>query len=98
MKHWTPRNHVARPPFFWLGDKLYIDLLYDHELEVGFTDMQRLLVAVPPEALLLARRLDGAELRAVMRDLGDAHADIYARLVPSDAVRWQPPKKKGMGR
>ena len=99
MKGFTARTPPARPPLFWVGDKLFIDLLYnfDHELKVGFADIQRLLIAVPPEAILLARRLDGAELRAVLRDLGEAHAEIYARLVPSDAAGWQPRKKKGRG-
>ncbi len=96
MKRFTAKTPAARPPLFWVGDKLFVDLLYNygHELEVGFADVQRYLVAVPPEAILLARRLDGAELRAALRDLSDAHANSYGRLVPTDAARWQQPKKQ----
>ena len=94
MKSFTAKPS-ARPPLFWVGDKLYLDLLYNfgHELEVGFADVQRCLVEVPPDAILLARRLDGKELQTVLHDLSDAHAEIYARLVPTDAARWKSSKK-----
>lgn len=96
MKSFKAKPPPARPPLFWVGDKLYLDLLYNfgHELEVGIADVQRCLVEVPPDAILLARRLEGTELRTVLHDLSDAHADIYARLVPSDAARWVQPKKR----
>ena len=100
MKRFKSRTPAARPPLFWVGGRLYADLLYNftHELRVGFADVQRFLIAVPPEALLLAGRLDGAELRAALRDLHYAHEDIYGRLVPTDAARWQQPKKQGRRR
>ena len=60
MKRFTSKTPPLRPPLFWVGDKLYLDLLFNfgHELEVGFADVQRCLVEVPPDSILLARRLD----------------------------------------
>ena len=96
MKRFAARTPPHRPSFIWVGGQLYLDVLanFGHDLDVDFADLQRFLIAVPPGALLLARKLTPAELRMVLRDLDDAHADIYGRLVPNDQARLQPPKAR----
>jgi hypothetical protein len=94
----TVRVPLSQSPFFFLPGELggwFVSLLYGHGQDV-LVDLAKLgeLLDGSRGSVVIGRRLAGAELRFLESYLGDIGAEVHARIVARDELRWRSPRNR----
>jgi hypothetical protein len=91
----TVRVPEAQPPFVHVPGGWFISVLwnYGHPIDVNWRDLRALLVGSNVD-VVIARRMTGKQLRFFEGYRENIDAEVHARLIFKDPMRWWSPRKR----
>jgi hypothetical protein len=91
MKTLRVRVPRARPPFFVVGQELYLDLLWNwgHGLTVEADAILAFIAGARPGELVVGRLLSRDEGALLVDGRRSSDSETYAQIITTDDKRWR---------